>query len=75
MTSNYILVTEYVCTVEEHQTLERERDELRAEKERLRAQNDELHRQINYTRALAWGDISDSEIVGNLRRMLDRPKE
>jgi len=47
----------------------------RAEVERLRAQNAELHRQIEYTRDLAWDDIPDKDIVGNLRRMLDRPKE
>ena len=53
----------------------RERDELRSERAWLKQQNAELHRQIEYTRSLAWDEISDKEIVGNLRRMLDRPKE
>ncbi len=38
-------------------------------------QNSELHRQINYIRSLVWDEISDGQIVGNLRRMLDRPKD
>jgi hypothetical protein len=45
------------------------------ERDWLKAQNAELHRQIEYTRALTWDDIPDKDIVGNLRRMLDRPKE